>query len=181
MRTNSPSEFVEKELNPFFAAELLFDSGATRFWNGYGELTFDGKTFFGGGSLLSVSDVEEISDIEAKGLSFILSGLPSELISIVLQEPYQNRVARLFIGALKDDGTVQAYELFSGRLDVMTIEESGETASIAITVENRLIDLNRPRVRRYTSEDQKSLFSGDRGFDYVNDLQDKEIEWGKTS
>lgn len=181
MRTNSPSEFTKTELKPFFAIEILFDSGATRLWNGYGELTFDNKTFFGGGNLLNVSDVEEVSDIEARGLSLTLSGLPSELISIAIQEPYQNRVARLFVGAFDDNDLIQAYELFAGRLDVMAIEESGDTASISMTIENRLIDLGRPRIRRYTSEDQKSLFPGDRGFDYVNDLQDKLIEWGKTS
>lgn len=181
MRTNPPSEFTKTELKPFFAIEILFDSGPTRLWNGYGEITFQGKTFFGGGNLLNVSDIEEVSDIEAKGLALVLSGIPSEFISLALQEPYQNRLARFFIGALEDDGTVQAYELFAGRLDIMTIQESGETASISMTVENRLIDLDRPRIRRYTSEDQKSLFPGDRGFDYVNDLQDRPIEWGKRS
>jgi len=181
MRTNAPAQFLETELQPFFAVEILFDSGVSRLWNGYGELQFEGKTFLGGGNLLNVSEVEESSEIEAKGLTLRLSGLPTELIALTLQEPYQNRIARLFVGAIKPDGTIESYELFAGRLDVMDIEESGESASISVTVENRLIDLNRARIRRFTSEDQKSLFPGDRGFDYVNDLQDKPIEWGKTS
>ena len=181
MRTNAPTEYLEVELRPFFAVEIVLDSGPLRLWNGYGDLQFDGKTFTGGGTLLTVSEVEETAEIEAKGLTLRLSGLPSEILAITLQEPYQNRIARLFVGALKPDDTVQRYELFAGRLDVMEVEESGATASVSVTVENRLIDLDRARVRRFTSEDQKSLFRGDRGFDYVNDLQDRPIEWGKTS
>jgi hypothetical protein len=63
-------------------------------------------------------------------------------------------------------------------MDVMTIDETGETCSITLTAENRLIDLERPRVRRYTSEDQKSLHPNDKGFDFVNSLQEAEIKWG---
>jgi len=64
-------------------------------------------------------------------------------------------------------------------MDQMTIAEGPETSQIAMTVESRLIDLDRVRLRRYTSEDQKSRFPGDLAFDFVNDLQDKEIFWGR--
>ena len=43
---------------------------------------------------------------------------------------------------------------------------------------NRLIDLEKPNESRYTSEEQKRLFSGDLGLDFVTDLQDKDINWG---
>jgi len=181
MRPNTPTEFLQTELQPFTAIEIVFDSGAARLWTGYGDLVFDNKTFVGGGNLLNVSEVEETSEIEAKGLTLTLSGVPSELIALTLNEPYQNRLMRLYVGAIKPDGSIEHYQLFAGRLDVMNILEEGETATITVTVENRLIDLNRPRIRRYTSEDQKAIFVGDLGFDYVNELQNKQIEWGRTS
>ena len=81
-------------------------------------------------------------------------------------------------GGTIDGATVDSYQIFSGRMDVMTIDETGETCSITLTAENRLIDLERPRVRRYTSEDQKSLHPNDKGFDFVNSLQEAEIKWG---
>jgi len=59
----------------------------------------------------------------------------------------------------------------------MSIVENGETAEVSLTGESRLIDLERPRVRRWTSEDQKSLYSGDLGFDFLNSIQEKEIVW----
>ena len=33
--------------------------------------------------------------------------------------------------------------------------------------------------RRFTHEDQQERFSGDLGLEFVPDLQDKEIIWGK--
>lgn len=180
MRT-SPSEFNEDSLAPFVAIDLNFDSGPVRLWNGYTDLTIDGDTFIGAGSFLGVSSVEESAEIAARGVTMTLSGISADLISVALAENYQNRAALVYLGAIQSNGTVQSYQLFSGRLDVMTIEESAETATISVTAENRLIDLERPRIRRFTSEDQKALFSGDLGLDYVNDLQDKTLDWGKST
>ena len=181
MRTGTPSAFNDDSLAPFFAIDLAFDSGAVRLWNGYYDLTVDGEEYIGSGSLLGISSIDETAEIEANGVTITLSGIDSSLISVALTENYQNRTAKIYIGAIADNGTVSSYQIFSGRLDVMTIEESGETATIAVTAENRLIDLERPRTRRYTSEDQKSLFPGDLGLDYVNDLQDKTLDWGRST
>ena len=63
-------------------------------------------------------------------------------------------------------------------MDVMSIQESGEQATINITGESRLIDLEIARERRYTSEDQKIDFPDDKGLEFVADLQDKQIIWG---
>ena len=180
MRTGSPSEFANNELAPFLAIDIAFDSGPFKIWNGYGELIVNGDIYTGAGTLINVSSVEETSEVEARGISLTLSGLPPELISIALQENYQNRIIKLYVGAILSNGTIESYQLFGGRLDVMTIQEGADTATITVTAENRLIDLNRPRQRRYTSEDQKALFPGDLGFDYVNDLQERQIEWGKA-
>ena len=64
-------------------------------------------------------------------------------------------------------------------MDQMQITEGADASQISLSVESRLIDLERVRVRRYTSEDQKSRFPSDLAFQFVNDLQDKEIFWGR--
>jgi hypothetical protein len=61
----------------------------------------------------------------------------------------------------------------------MNISEGADTSTIELTVENKLIDLERARVARFTSAYQKSVYSGDRGLDFVESLQDKEISWGR--
>jgi len=182
MRTGTPTDFSANSLQPFLAIEAEFDSGTIRLWGGYGEIDIDGDEYIGGGSLLNISAIEETTEIAARGASVVLSGLDPAIISIALEENYQNRACTIRVGTLADNGTVDgSYTLFRGRIDQMTIEESGETASVSVAVENRLIDLERPRSRRYTNEDQVSLYPGDTGFSYVNDLQDKTIDWGKST
>ena len=68
---------------------------------------------------------------------------------------------------------------FAGRLDVPDMVIGGERMTIAVAYESRLIDLDRARERRYTSEDQKIDYPDDLGFDFVPALQDMQIVWGR--
>ena len=61
----------------------------------------------------------------------------------------------------------------------MIISEQAENSTIELKLENRLIALERSIERRYTDEDQKNLYAGDVGFEFIPDLQDKQITWGK--
>lgn len=176
-RTNVPAQFDNPTLTAFMAIELEFDSGTVRLWNGYGDLSYGGNSFLGSGDLMNISAIEEAAEIGAKGATMMLSGISSTILSYALTENYQYRIANIYVGTI-DGGTVSAYKVFSGRMDVMTISENGDSCNISITAESRLIDLERPRIRRWTSEDQKSLYAGDKGFDYVNGIQQAEIKWG---
>lgn len=70
------------------------------------------------------------------------------------------------------------YEFFNGRLDVPVIDEGAEASTISVNYESELVDLNKPRTRRYTPEDQKEFYPSDEGFDFVPLLQDKTVVWG---
>lgn len=160
-----------------------FPSGAVRCWSGYGNLVWDGNTYTGVGNFGGVSKIDESSDQSAKGIVFTLCGIPSALIATALGEAYQGRVCSLWLATLDSSFAPVAdpYLFFSGRMDVMEIEDSGDTATIRLTGENRLIDLNRPRSRRYTHEDQQIEYPGDLGLEYVPGLQDKKLYWGNAA
>ena len=70
------------------------------------------------------------------------------------------------------------YQIFSGFIDSMVLEESGESSTLTFTVENKLVTLERPIDRRYTDQDQQNLFIGDKGCEFVTSLQDKSVAWG---
>lgn len=164
---------------PFFAVDLLFSSGPLYLWSGYGDLTIGTKTYLGAGQVLALSSVEETTEMEAKGASLTLSGIPSSFLSLALAEPYQGRECSIYFGMTS---APSAYvEIFSGELDQMNISEQGNTSSISVTAENVLIKLERPVVRRLTNEDQKSRYPADLGLEFIAALQDKEIYWGRTS
>lgn len=66
---------------------------------------------------------------------------------------------------------------FEGRLDVPDISDDGESCTVRVSYESRLIDLERPRERRITHEDQQIDYPGDLGREYVASLQDKVVVW----
>ena len=178
---------VDQVVRPLLACELEFSTGTLRFWNGYGDLTMtaggSSNTFTGLGDLMNVSAISESDQIEAIGASLSLTGIKSSLISTALSANYTNRNASIFLGLFDTNKSVIAdvYTLFKGKMDIMKIDEGPESATIVLNLENRLIALDRARNRRYTHEDQQLSFSGDLGFEFVPDLQDKEIIWGKKT
>ena len=174
-------------VRPLLAVELEFSTGTLRFWNGYGDLTMtaggSSNTFTGLGDLMGVSAVSESDQVEAIGATLSLTVIKSSLISSALSANYTNRNASIFLGLFDTNKSVIAdvYTLFKGKMDIMKIDEGAESATIVLNLENRLIALDRPKERRYTHEDQQLSFSGDLGFEFVPDLQDKEIIWGKKT
>lgn len=167
-------------VNPIFLVAAYFDGGTTRLWSGLGDLSWNSQTWLGTGSLIQIDTLEEPQEIKANGTKVTLSGIPSANIALALDEPYQGRPLEIYLGAMDSSNTVivDPVQMFSGFMDIMSITEGSETASITMTVENRLIDLERARISRYTSGDQNILYPADKGFDFVPDLQDKRIKWG---
>jgi hypothetical protein len=166
-------------IQPFFAVDLDFDSDSLYLWSGYGNLVIGSKTYLGAGQLLNISSISETTEMEAKGATISVSGIPSAFLSLALNEPYQGRECRIYFGVTSSPSNY--VEVFSGELDQMNIEEQVETANISVVAENVLVKLERPVVRRFTNEDQKSRFPNDRGLEFVASLQDKEIFWGRRA
>jgi len=162
---------------PFFAVDLDFSSAPLYFWSGVGDLVIGSKTYSGVGTLLNISSVEETTEIEAKGASITLSGIPSTILAVALTEPYQGRECRIYFGVVSSP--TDYIEIFSGELDQMTVVEEGSTCTISVTAENVLIKLERPVVRRFTNQDQKSRYPNDKGLEFVASLQNKELFWGR--
>jgi len=164
-------------IQPIILVELNFDSGAVRLWSGIGNIDYAGYSYIGAGTLLAISSIDDTTDIAARGITISLSGINAQILSVALAEKYQNRTAKIYFslsGMVSD-----AVQVFSGLIDQMSINDTGETLTISVSIESRLIDLERPRIWRYTSEDQKRVYPTDKGFDFVNDLQTKQIIWGR--
>ena len=175
-------------VRPIYLVKAEFDSTPPEdrnlyLWSGFGDLTFNGKNYLGVGNLLSISAVDESTDLTATGASVVLSGIQSTLLAIARDEDYQGRPITIYLGALDDTGDLIASPtvLFSGFMDVMTIAEAGETSTISVTAENKLIAFDRSYVRRYTAEDQKIDYPNDMGFEFVAKIADQEIIWGRAS
>ena len=182
---------------PFYAIEMFFDNDQTlRLWTGVGVMTIDNVDYYGTGNLLSISDIEETSEMAARGATLTLSGVPQEVLSLAMTEAYQGRLCKIYFGQITKSAAPKPdlyidftgfalenglAEIFTGYMDTMDIMDNGETSTVEVTVENKLIDLERQRVARYTSAYQKSIYPNDLGFDFVESLQDKPIYWGRKA
>lgn len=181
----------------------MLDSATLRMWSGYGTNVINGESYIGVGTLLGVSAIEETAELYASGATVSLSGVPSDMISLALTEQFQGRRAYIYLGVIPvsgswvlvngywsdagvwddtqvwNDSGATASQVYSGYLDKMDIDEQAETSVIAVTIENKLIDLERVRVYNYTSATQKAEYPGDKGFDFVDSLQGKTYNWGR--
>ena len=167
----------------FLAVKAEFDSDTIRLWTGIDDLTINSETYTGAGELLSISNVEESTDLKSAGLVVGISGMDATVLNLALTENYQNRFITLFLGYLmgKTNEVAGTLVLFKGRMTSLSITDTPNGSNISVSAENRLIDLDRPSNFRYTKESQNFLHNGDTGFNRVASLQDKEIVWGKQS
>lgn len=170
-------------VRPITLVQCAFDSGNLNLWSGIGDLTVDSVDYVGAGSLLSIGEISETSELSANGVTVTLSGVTSPLLTKARDEDYQGRELKVLLGAMDASNGVidDPIVVFSGFMDTMTINEGGETATIQVTVENRLIEFEKTRVRRYTAEDQKIDYPNDKGLEFVAEMAEKEIIWGRNS
>jgi len=175
-------------IQPFFAIDLLFDSpDQVYLWNGVGtrsltrESDSSSQSYTGLGDLLQMDTVEETGDISAKGATISLSGIDNSsgtLFQKALNTAYQGRKCKIYFGVMNGNTPSNIEEIFSGYMDQMNINEGPNTTTITLSVENKLVALERPSANRYTSAYQKSQYSSDKGLDFISGLQSKKIVWG---
>jgi len=177
------AETEKQVVRPILLAEFDFETSTDRAWSGMGELQWGGFTWYGAGTLGKVSTIEETTELRATGASFQLSGIPADLIDKVSNFPVQGHKAKLYLGFIEADFKTLIMDpvlIFDGRMDTVEILDGGETATVTLTAESRLRDLERPRTKRYTDADQQSRYPGDKGLEYVPSMQDKQIIWGRA-
>ena len=162
----------------FFEGE--FQSSTIRLWSGFGDITWDSKTWYGNGWFQGVGGIGESSDIKATNIDISLAGVPSSVISLVLNEASQNRPGKLWLGFLDDSGDVIAdpYLAFEGKYDSAEINDGSDGAEVSLTYETELIELEKAEERRYTDVCQKGIYPTDKGLEYVTAMTDWDGFWG---
>lgn len=168
---------------PCFIFEGVFVGFTLRLWSGFGDLAWGGHTYLGNGWLQGFQGVEENTDLGSTGMDITLAGVPQDLISTVLGSSQQNASGKLWLAFLDTAGAIidDPYMMFDGRLDVPTIDDQASGPIIQISYESRLIDLDRTKEYRYTSESQKLFLATDKGFEYVPQVaKGWKGQWGAT-
>jgi len=175
----------DAEIEPYYAVDLDFPSGNLRLWTGFGNRTISSNTYVGSGDIMRIDGLEEAADLSSRGTTLTFSGVPSNLVTYALTEEYQGHLCSIYWGIKSVSDVV---EVFSGYMDKMTIQDDGETSTISLSVESRLITLERPNTRRYTQASHDAVIATegysnttDTFFKWVTQLQDKQIPWGRSN
>jgi hypothetical protein len=178
---------------PALFCTMTFATSIVNVWTGLGPYTWNGMTFQGIGELGSVSAISEDSTIEAKGITLTLSGIPSDMLGEVLTETRILGNVQLWL-ALFDPVTAALIPnplmIYQGKMDQPSMSDDAETCTCSITVENVLVDLNRPCYRRYTNDDHQIDLAAtltrlglpsttvDTGMRFVAGQQERVTFWG---
>jgi hypothetical protein len=181
--TTSANNAAQSEvIRPVTFIRLNYESGIVTTSSADRDFDFNGETYVGLGNLGTISKIEEAAEVRAMGVTCTLTGIPSEFVSAALGENYQGRDARIYLGFLDGNYTLIADPMlvFQGRMDTQDIR-LGKDATISVNIESRLVDWERPRVRRYTNEDQQNQYPGDKGLEFVSQMVEREIVWPGAS
>lgn len=176
------AETGSQEVIPIFLLEFEAESGFVRAWTGVGDLDYNGDTYLGTGILGGFSQVEEGTDGTALGVSYSLSGIDPGMAAIAVADIRQDKLATLTFAAVDSEcqfvGIPEPIAVHF--TDIPSIQDDGATSIISLSCESAGIDQLRPRIRRFTTEDQKIDFPDDIGFEYVEGMQLRKINWGKA-
>lgn len=157
------------------------------FWTGDFDDTIgaDGQSynFIGAGNLLSISEGSETSDLSANGLSISLLAT-TDIITVLRDKEYQGMQVRAFVGTILENYHVSnltptIFKFFDGFADQLLFSMSENSCIVTLKAENKLVRLSKSSGRYYTQEDQIAEYPDDKGFEYMNNLQDREVLWGR--
>ena len=144
-------------------------------WN----IVYGGNTYLGAYGLGSIGAVDD-SPGAIKGLQLTLSGAAASAVALALDgsDQWQGTpvvIRTAILGA--NYAVTEAPIEWTGRGDVLSLSEDGQTATITATAESTAVDLLRGSAMTYSDGDQQSLYAGDLAFAYVVDQADKPVIW----
>lgn len=149
----------------------LNDSNVNLEWGGY--------TWYGIGTFGGIEAVEESQDLIAQPVRLTLSGVETSLITDAMTTQYQGRAVTIYVGVLNPATLAfidTPEEVWSGFMDVMTLEADHGLGKITLTCEHWLrVD---PAASRYTDEQQQALYASDRFFQFLYEIPGYVGKWG---
>lgn len=155
-----------------------FDSGAIAFCNLLDDYEFQGVTYTGMGDLGNISEAVENTALDPSYFDVTLSGVKTELLSAALNEDYVNRECFVYLCVMdesyKSIGT--PWQFFYGKITDMQCTY-GTDSQIVVTAADEAYEWDRPKLERYTDQEQRQKYPGDTGFRFVAQLSGKTLIW----
>ena len=161
--------------------EGQFADGTVRWTDLPYDTLYSGNTFTGVGNALGFEAIEEVSGLQANGVKIYFNAANASLLALLLDQNLVDRPVFIWRGLLDTNlqPIVDPVVVFEGRSDGMTLAEDPEKGTMTLTLDclDENADFERVNGRRTNNEEQQTLFSGDKGFEFIADGMDKVTVW----
>ena len=146
-------------------------------------------TYLANGFILGLDGVKESSNINIGSITLGISSVNQSLISEVLNNGYLNKkvtIKRIFLDSdyLPVGGTssyeYNVFSVYSGRIDGMSIKESGDDSVMELSVANHWSDFNRDHGRQTNNTSQQHHFPLDMSMEFAPQTG-KKLLWGEVT
>lgn len=166
---------------PILLFEATFGSVTLRYNTLGNDITWNGETWTGDGTFKNLPSVTENRHVSASGITVVLTGEPSVLISTMLNESSHNEVGKLYFGFLDANRNVinSPRLFFEGKLNTAELVDSVQEASISLNYETDLMQVLNTNELRYNQKTQQLFYPNDTGFKYMEALANWSGYWGK--
>ena len=171
----------------FHLFEFIFSTSTIRYCTAPHDSVWDSKTWIGIGGALAYEAIEETNDMIAGAVTLTLSGVNQSMIAVFLTENFIGREATIYRGHINTTTGAQEgepLEEYNGFLNsgFQVHETRAENGKGTVRVKTRLVGATALfKVRRGIITNlgsHQAVFSGDKFFEFMPDLQDKPITWG---
>lgn len=145
------------------------------------DYTVFGDDFLGLGEIQNLGDLVSAADVAARPLVLTMSGVDPWITEPLLSRVnYKNRSVKIWRGFLdENEDLVDDPDLrWKGRADVGSVTLEDGTAVATLTCEPAAAMLLRANVSRYANEDHQMRYPGDKFFEYLAQMEGKEVLWG---
>lgn len=178
--TRDQNASIEDVFRPALLLELNLDTGDANVWTGSGTLPWGGKDWLGLGELGTFSAVKEGTKFQDDRITATMSGIAAEgmrdLIAEFNEDSPVGRPWSLYLAIFSEEAKLQSVDLLSaGFVDAVNYS----TGSVEITLATEAVLFGHIRFYRKSDAMQQKLFSGDKGLEFVTDLNDA-INWGSA-
>ena len=133
-----------------------------------------------GGFLLGLDSIQENTGISIGAITLGISSVNQAIISDVLNNGHLNRevkIKRIFLDSNLDVISGAVFSIYSGRIDGMTISDSGGESSIELSVANHWSDFARTNGRHTNNASQQQHYDGDMSMEFAPQAG-KKMRWG---
>lgn len=162
------------------AVYLNWPGGAVRFWSGIGSKSWSAQTWTGVGELGAIDKIADGLEKTDTGVELSLNFLDDALRNEVNTNDPTGEDASIYLWLMNvaTGAVTDGYELFSGYIDRVELEDDGATGRIIVRLASELARDSQSTFYTLSDAHQQQLFSGDVGMEFAARM-DEPILWGR--